>query len=206
MKCWRSMLPLPAKTALGLRLTAQITMPSARTVPSESGGRLWLAQPWRTAKVETVEFSDRHLPRASLYTARPSAPAVATTKFVVTKQEHPAPGNPHPAEHMHLNFMSTNFRPSATQWGGFPSTVRTPWQNLGPTPLSCLYKPVWKLSLLTRMRLFWNMAHKGCSDKIQTCQSRSHWYKLQTHHQINSKLNDNPNCIFLANTFSIQVS
>ena len=134
------MLPLPAKTALGLRLTAQITMPSARTVPSESGGRLWLAQPWLTAKVVTVEISDGHLQWATLYTARSSAQAVARIKTKEIKRVQPAAGNPHQAEQMDLNFVSTlkwaELQAICNARGGFPNAVRALWQKLALTPLS----------------------------------------------------------------------
>ena len=97
MKCWRSVLPLLAKIALGLGLTAQITTPSARTVQSESGGRPWLAQPWPIAKVVATGSFERHQQWATLYTFRSPTPAAV----------HPAPGNLHSAEHMGLNSVST---------------------------------------------------------------------------------------------------
>ena len=157
------MLPLPAKTALGLRLTAQITMPLARTVPSESGGRLWLAQPWLIAKVVMIELSDIHL--ASLYSARSSA--TAYINYTETKRVYPTPGNPHPAKHMYLKFMSTNFRPSATQRCGFSGAVRAPWQNFGPHSPVVHTSPESTYPDQNETKfLFWNKVTKGCSIKF----------------------------------------
>ena len=94
------MLPLLAKIALELRLAVQITTPSARIVPSESGESLWLAQLWLIAKVVVAGFFERHLQWMILYMARSLAPAVAQIKFMKAKRVHHAPGNLHSAEHV----------------------------------------------------------------------------------------------------------